>query len=441
MSTLAPELPGGQTPRDIHGPFAAGATSIPQANVTAMPEIATPAGPEFGPDQRNRDLHDVPVRADQFPDGQGTRAIQTTAAVGNQAGRGETGDVTYSLVHPATKVPAGQTRFDVHSSSAGRGPILVDPMLALAADTVDDLERVRIATENRIRQLTRFDPDKDGRVRGRGIGPEEIEAHRLILKRIVDVEHAAELELKRQMRHHPLGPWVAARVGVGEKQAARLLAAIGDPYWNTLPRLWRPRTVSELWAFCGYHVLPVGQRPCDSHIGIADGAKTGSDTGQVSDESHGRFAGVAAARRRGQKANWSATAKMRAYVVAESCVKQRCKNCIAASKERDIAWKAGGGKGAKAPWAPPPENCTCAERHHYRVVYDDGRIKYAEAVHAVPCVRCGPAGKPAPEGSPLSEGHKGARAVRLVSKAILRDLWIAARDIHEAAPAETAEAV
>lgn len=66
----------------------------------------------------------------------------------------------------------------------------------------------------------------------------------------------------------------------------------------------------------------------------------------------------------------------------------------------------------------------------YREVYDRGRVKYADAVHQVECRRCAPKGHPAPVGSPLSEGHKYARAVRLIAKAVLKDLWREARRLH-----------
>lgn len=72
----------------------------------------------------------------------------------------------------------------------------------------------------------------------------------------------------------------------------------------------------------------------------------------------------------------------------------------------------------------------------YGKVYIDGRAKYADAVHNHPCPRCGPIGKPAPAGSPLSDAHKHARALRLVAKAILKDLWREAARIdrdHDAA--------
>lgn len=48
-------------------------------------------------------------------------------------------------------------------------PLLADPFLALAADVLDDTEAVRIADENRLRQLTRDEPDKDGTERGFGL--------------------------------------------------------------------------------------------------------------------------------------------------------------------------------------------------------------------------------------------------------------------------------
>lgn len=65
-------------------------------------------------------------------------------------------------------------------------------------------------------------------------------------------------------------------------------------------------------------------------------------------------------------------------------------------------------------------------RTSYRVVYDAARIHYDERLHATPCVRCGPSGKPAQEGSQWNDGHKHAAALRKMQKEILRDLWIKA---------------
>jgi hypothetical protein len=253
------------------------------------------------------------------------------------------------------------------------GPILADPVLGLFADILDDLESVRIANANRLRQLT------DTSEHGHGLSLHSQEVKRLasLVATLEESEHQAVLNLQRAMRAHPLGAWVKQTRGVGEKQAARLLAAIRDPYWNDLHQ--RPRIVSELWAYCGLHVVHLGgQEASAPHV---DGA-----------------AGVAPTRRRGQKANWNNQARQRVWLIAASCIK-------------------------------------CADSP-YRDVYDAERAKYADAVHAAPCPRCGPAGKPAQPGSPLSAGHQHGRAMRRMCKEILRDLWREAARIHtEAADA------
>ena len=241
-----------------------------------------------------------------------------------------------------------------------RGGFLRDPVLGILADVLDDLEKVRIANENRVRQLTRTEADSDGEERGFGLTLDNPMVKKLVtsVESLAQAEKDATANLQKAMKAHPLGPWVKSQAGVGEKQAARLLATIGDPFWNDLHD--RPRTVTELWAFCGYAV----------HDGHAQ------------------------ARRRGERSNWSADAKMRTYLIAVSCVKQS------------------------------------AEKSKYRRVYDEGRAKYADAVHPHDCKRCGPAGKPALAGSPLSAGHQHNRAIRLISKELLKDLWIASRDLY-----------
>jgi hypothetical protein len=232
-----------------------------------------------------------------------------------------------------------------------------DSVLLVCAAALDDIEKVRIATQNRVRDLTRDEPDKDGEQRGLGLNADVPEVARMqaIADGLAALEHDAELTLKRALRGHPLHTWIAGQRGIGEKQAARLLAAVGDPYVDD--RTGQPRTVSALWKYCGYDVRD----------------------------------GAAPRRRKGQKSNWNAEARMRTRLVAESIV------------------KAGG------PW---------------REIYDKARVLYDGAVHDRPCVQCGPSGKPAPEGSPLSAGHQHARALRKVAKEVLRGMWRASRDLH-----------
>lgn len=247
--------------------------------------------------------------------------------------------------------------------------------LYLLASQLDGIEDLRKATDNRFRQATRSTEDSDGEVRGFGFHEDDpdIASIRVTNEALGKIEHQVILQLQRAMRQHPLGAWQKTALGVGEKQLARLLAAIGDPYWNTLHD--RPRTVSELWAYSGLHTLPAGgasdQAAFDTQVCVVRGA---------------------ARRVKGQRANWSTDAKTRAYLIAESCVKQT--------------------------------------RSPYRAVYDKRRAMTAERVHDRPCPQCNGAGHKDLELTAWRPGHQHADAMRLVSKAVLRDLWIAARDWH-----------
>jgi hypothetical protein len=129
------------------------------------------------------------------------------------------------------------------------------------------------------------------------------------------------------MRKHPLGPWVKATIGIGETQAARLLASIGDPATRANP--------AQLWAYCGY----------------APGQK----------------------RTKGVKSNWNTKAKSRAYLIAESCIKQ--------------------------------------SRSPYRPVYD-ARRQHTAGTH--------------PD---WTAGHSHNDALRYVAKRVLRDLWAESRKV------------
>lgn len=240
-----------------------------------------------------------------------------------------------------------------------RGALLYNGYLCLLSDSLDAIEDLRIATENRVRSLTRTGVDKDGELRGLGLDARSPEVARAIamVESIKKLEHEATLELKREVRKSPLYGWVKRNKGIGEKQAARLLAVIGDPYWNDLHE--RQRTVSELWAYAGYSV--------------------------VSESAQRRMKGV--------KSNWNDKAKSRAYLMSVACMKTP------------------GG--------------------YYRGIYDAARTQYADAMHPTECFRCGPKGKPAQPGSPLTLGHQFARALRRTSKEILKDLWLEARMVHE----------
>ena len=254
---------------------------------------------------------------------------------------------------------------------------LDDPLLALASITLDDLEKLRIAQENRYRSLTGSGVSENGVEWGFGLDdndPQVAQAGAMV-EAIAKLEHTATLNLAKLMRKHPLGAWAKAQRGVGDKQLARLLGVIGDPYTGLGGK---PRTVSQLWAYCGLHTLPTS---------------TGGDLGHHGDVIQKAFAQVAARRTRGVQSNWSDDAKKRVWLIAVSCM------------------KAGG---------------------PYRDVYDARKAATEGRLHAVACVRCGPSGKPAQPGSPWSDGHRHADALRIVSKRILLDMWREARDWHNA---------
>lgn len=106
-----------------------------------------------------------------------------------------------------------------------------------------------------------------------------------------------------------------------------------------------------------------------------------------------KYLGLAPGQRkkRGERAAWNHEGKMRSYLIAKQCM-----------------MTAGTGNKPRSP---------------YRDVYEEARKHYEDAVHEEPCVRCGPSGKPAEVGSPLNDGHKNARALRKVQKAILKDMF------------------
>lgn len=284
---------------------------------------------------------------------------------------------------------------------------LFDPALALAADFLDDVERVRMANANRLRALTRVGTDADGVDRYIGLPADHpvVEKLAAMVQSLVDVEQAATKNLEQLVRKHPLGPWIKGTKGVGEKQGARLLAVIGDPYWR--PEIIRedgtvipegPRTVAALWAYCGLHVLPGGQCGADAPEIRAAGyrAGAGGDSGQQRDDSHGILAGVAARRRKGQQANWSTKAKTRAYLVAESCMKQLHSPC-----------KDGRGKSNEA--VAHVDGCMCSP---YRIEYDERRA-HTSVTH--------------PE---WTDKHAMTDALRVAAKEVLKDLWRAGREWH-----------
>lgn len=253
-----------------------------------------------------------------------------------------------------------------------------DAWLRAMADVLDDLEQTRMANENRLRTLVQD---------GHG-GTDQAATVEGLVAVLYEAEKRATRALQKTLRQHPLHPWIARTRGVGEKQGARLLAAIGDPYWHVLEN--RPRRVAELWAYCGLHTLSVDHGTVDTQAAFIDGDQLGNPDQPLVDAQPIDIR-IAARRQRGARANWSAEAKMRARLVAESML------------------KAGN-----------------------RALYDERKAKTEGKLHDHPCAPCGTKGKPAAIGTPWKDGHRHADALRIVAKkAILKELWREARRLHE----------
>lgn len=335
---------GGQVGPVPHRSLAAVGSDFPTCQTDIEPHVLSADGgttPDDG--QRWHGTHtSSTVVGPNFPARQSSRDHRSWAAGGEQ-----------------TEDGSAATKRDTDTTSS---PLLADPFLALAADVLDDAEKTRIANENRLRQLTRDEEDSDGEERGFGLTLDHPDVARLatLVDALKRIEHDATLNLNRLLRQHPLHPWIKAQKGIGDKQAARLLAVVGDPYWHATEN--RPRLVSELWSYCGHG---------DSSRRIRKGM-TQADL----------------------FACGSPVAKMRVHLIAVACLKAQ---------------------------------------GHYADVYYARKNATEGREHAVECRRCGPSGKPAQPGSPWSDGHRHADALRITGKAILRDLWLEARRIHEEA--------
>jgi hypothetical protein len=205
--------------------------------------------------------------------------------------------------------------------------------------TLGAVEAARIETQERLRQLIE---DKELPSDSFFLDPLKI-----ALETLVTLEKQEARALIATLRHHPLHAWVKDTIGVGERQAARLIAELGgNPAFNFAENRLR-RGPAELWAYAGYNVID----------------------------------GQAAVRRRGQRLGWNPEVKRRVHLIAVSCVRH--------------------------------------SHSPYRRVYDQAREKLESTTHTAACKRC-----KAQPGSELHRGHKHARALRAVAKAVLRDLFL-----------------
>lgn len=262
--------------------------------------------------------------------------------------------------------------------------------LRLYADMYFDFQEFRKSMENKVRSATVdgdfFVPIKD---------------------QLTGNEHVLSLSLCHELRRTAapgIIAWQKSRdaVGIGEHLLGRLLGTIGDPL-RAEPKHWEgtgsnrtliddephPRTVSQLWSYCG-HGDPSRKR----HRGMSwqDGAALGNPDAK------------------------SIVWNMAGFCV-QSGVRYLCDDGEVSKRNgKDVCSRCGLHKDEHE-----QKSIT-----HYGAVYLDRRVRTEDKNHVVECVRCGPSGRPAQPGTPWSKGHQHADGLRVLGKTILKDLWIAA---------------
>jgi hypothetical protein len=300
-----------------------------------------------------------------LPDGQSARDTQNMCAVGDLSLTGHAGVDTQAALAGQHLLPDGHERHDAQTTTAvGDTSHNIDGWLELRtwAELYFDTQDARKAANNKARATGAADI-----FAGYTANLEQLE---------LDCKKAM-LDCYKRVVPAPIIAWQQSTPGIGEHLLARLLGHLGHPV-VARPHHWEgtgakrvlvadtpyERTVSQLWQYCGH----------------------GDPTRRIK-------AGMSAEE---LAAVGSPRLKMITHLLAEACM------------------KAIGGE---------TSNGVMRKRSPYRDVYDLRRIETIDRLHAAPCVRCGPKGKPAPEGSPWSLAHQNADALRIVGKELLRDLW------------------
>lgn len=373
--SAALNFPGDQIGAETQAPSVTGdQTSTPGQKLSDPQRLPAGRGAIFPGDQGAYALQKPLVTGDLtvLP---GQRPIDSHTARAGQAqdhlsGQSLRATQSGSAAEVSTPAP-GHIVAAIQVQRAGRGPILADPFLGLLAATVDDLELNRKALQNRHRALTRDATDKDGEIRGFALPA----AH-------------PDVKMVRDLLAALGGEKLDGSGGIEHQAVLKLNAAVRRHLlWTTWGKDQKglgEKTFARFLAavgdpyWNGLHERPRLVSELWSYCGYGVTA-----------------AGVAPKMMKGQKVNWSPEARMRMWNITASCLKAQ---------------------------------------GYYADVYYIAQAKYADATHNQECSQCTPKGAPpAPVGSPLKQNHKHARALRIMAKEILKDLWTASKALHEAA--------
>lgn len=254
---------------------------------------------------------------------------------------------------------------------------LFDPTLQMNADSLDDIERTRISNENRLRTLT-MPIDEHGA----GLDPTNPDVARLVT--IVQMMRCDSKVVKHLGIPKPVTqrgkPCCIEHAAVKNLERAMRNHPLGP--WAEAQKGVGPKTSARLLAAIGdpYVNLQTGETRTVSQLWAYCGN---------GDPNRKKRKGMT---QEDALALGNPTAKKRLYLIAETCLKAQ---------------------------------------GHYADVYYARKTANEGRLHATDCVRCGPSGHPALAGTPWKDSHRHADALRIVGKHILKDLWTAARELHE----------
>ena len=343
----------------------------------------------------------------------------------SQAKRGTAGP---NLSPPTA--PIVVTKASVPSAPSGEYDRQAWMVLRTLAEALDDAQQARIAIANKLRRHPVLD---------------------LLIEGPKDAEDGLAKALKlhyRKVVPKPIRDWQKESGGVGEHLAARLLGQIGHPIIAT-PSHWEgtgskrvlvadpafDRSLRQLWQYAG-HGDPERSRRVKGAT-----AEQVAAAGQPKAKMLVHLIAECAIKQPGRRwtpergGHWATDTGGDVQVVAES----QMGGGVTSDNHLDdaqliIESHAEHGVVEPSPHAQPAhESQRQGGVWKYRAVYEAARSRYTDRTHASTCVRCGPSGKPATEGSDWSLSHQHAAALRLVGKEILRDLWVVAGGATEVA--------
>lgn len=233
------------------------------------------------------------------------------------------------------------------------------------------------------------------------------------LDRLKESEDAVQKLVVKEFRKHPLASYCKNVRGLGEHNAAVLLAMLdGDPY-VAYPKYWvktdTKNNETSNSSIADLHEFEEGHSGVDNHA--SDALLIGDDREHVTPPKRVLQAGEPFVRTPIQLWAYCGIGKPG----------RRTANI---TQEEALSF---GKPLLKCRMRLIAECLIKANNPTYRAIYDSEKVKVSTRNHADKCPQC-----KAKAGDPWRKGHQHAHALRVVAKRFLLDLWLQAKAIHMA---------